>query len=241
MSALMKTTRTQSSVVIVSLCMFIFAGQSHAQKLNLQSLIKETQQTSSEPNTLTLIWWIPEQFWQASLGQDPTLTAPQIDQFLKTLRPYTVVAIVDGRVGAFGGVNYKKEDEIRASVTLKYVNGLSHAPLAESAIDADTKNLLQFMKPVLANMLGPVGQNTNFVLFPSKTEDGRTVVDASREGSLHIVLSGKEYRYRLPLASLLPPKYDSQTGESFPGNYYYNPFTGTKLVTDAPKSLPAAK
>src|SRR5262249_51801919 len=146
MSALMKTTKTQSAVVLVSLCMFIFVGRSQAeQKLDLQSIIKETQRTSSEPNAVTLIWWIPEQFWQVSLGQNPALTAAQTDQFLKMLRPYTVVAIVDGRVGPFAGVSYKTQDEIRASVTLKDVNGLSYAPLAESTIDPDTRNLLQMM------------------------------------------------------------------------------------------------
>ena len=33
----------------------------------------------------------------------------------------------------------------------------------------------------------------------------------------------------IPLGSLLPPKYDSETGEKFPGNYNYNPFTGIRL------------
>ena len=31
--------------------------------------------------------------------------------------------------------------------------------------------------------------------------------------------------------SLLPPKFDQDTGEKFPGNYLFNPYTGRKLAT----------
>ena len=41
-------------------------------------------------------------------------------------------------------------------------------------------------------------------------------------------------RYRLPLGSLFPPAVDPKTGESFPGNYHFNPFTGDKLTPSAP-------
>lgn len=33
---------------------------------------------------------------------------------------------------------------------------------------------------------------------------------------------GVAVRYRLPLASLLPPAIDEKTGESFPGNYQFS-------------------
>jgi hypothetical protein len=37
-------------------------------------------------------------------------------------------------------------------------------------------------------------------------------------------------RYRLPIGSILPPALDPKTGESFPGSYHFNPYTGGKLV-----------
>lgn len=40
-------------------------------------------------------------------------------------------------------------------------------------------------------------------------------------------------RYHLPLGSVLPAVVDPRTGDSFPGNYHFNPFTGEKL-TPAP-------
>jgi hypothetical protein len=49
-----------------------------------------------------------------------------------------------------------------------------------------------------------------------------------------VVLAGTEFKFRLPLGSLLPPKFDPNTHEKFPGNYIYSPYTGSKLVNDVP-------
>jgi hypothetical protein len=42
-------------------------------------------------------------------------------------------------------------------------------------------------------------------------------------------LYDQTYRWRTPLGSLLPVKVDAKTGEEFPGNYSFNPYTGEKL------------
>jgi hypothetical protein len=143
-----------------------------------------------------------------------------------------VVAIVDGRIGAFGGVTYRSEEAVRTSVTIKDATGLSYAPLSESAVDADIRNLFQMLKPVITNMLGPMGQNIHFILFNSKRKDGQLVADPQSEGTFYIVVAEKEFLYRLPLGSVLPAKYDPGTRERFPGNYNYNPFTGSKLTAE---------
>jgi hypothetical protein len=182
---------------------------------------------------MTLVWWFPNQFWQASMTQNPTVTKAQVDQLIETIRPYMMIAVVDGRIGPFGGVTFKSEEVIRTSITLKDATGWSYTPLSESAVDPDTKNLLQIFKPLIVNMLGSMGQNMHFILFQSKSKDGRSIADPTREGMFHIVVAEKEFTYRLPLGSVLPPKYDPKTGERFPGNYNYNPFTGSNLVTES--------
>jgi hypothetical protein len=221
------------SAVIIGLSMLILTGQSYGQgNIDVQTLIRETQKTSQAPNEMTLVWWLPEQFWQASLGRDPNATKAQVDQLLNTIRPYTMIAVVDGRVGAFGGVTYRSEEAIRTSVTIRDAKGVSYAPLSESAVDPNMKNLLQMLKPVIVNMLGPMGQNMHFLLFQSRSKDGRLVADPTSEGILSVLFAGREFKYRLPLGSVLPPKYDPRTEERFPGNYNYNPFTGSKLITE---------
>ena len=52
---------------------------------------------------------------------------------------------------------------------------------------------------------------------------------------LEVTVAEKVFRYRLPLGSVLPPRFDPNTEETFPGNYNYSPFTGAKLTTHLPK------
>jgi len=229
-----KSRRTSWLILTVGFSMLFLAGQAHAQeRIDVQALVRETQITSEAPNELTMIWWLPEQFWQASLRQS-NLKSDQVDEFLKVVRRYTLIAVVDGRVGPLGGASFSPEEAVRTNVTLKDATGVSYAPLGESSIDPDMKNLVQLMKPVVANLAGPVGQNMHFVLFPSKSDDGRLVANPGSTGALWVIVGGKEFKYRLPLGSILPPKYDPGTGEKFPGNYTFNPFTGTKLGTESP-------
>jgi len=63
---------------------------------------------------------------------------------------------------------------------------------------------------------------------------GQPIADPKRDGSLTVHLNDIALRYRLPLGSVLPPSLDLKTGESFPGNYHFNPYTGGKLVPRPP-------
>lgn len=226
--------RVTFTLIIGFFFLSIPAHSNVRENIDLRALIKETQKMAQEPDKMTLAWWIPEQFWQASLEQNPNITKEQTDQILKTIRPYIMITVVDGQVGAFGGVTYKSAETVRNSVKLKDTQGRSYAPLNESEIDADTKNMLQMLKPVMVNMLGQMGENMHFILFQRKDKDGKPIADATKKGSFKVIVGSKEFEYRLPLGSVLPPKYDPETGEKFPGNYNYNPFTGRKLVMGKP-------
>ena len=168
------------------------------------------------------------------MAQNATLSDDQVEKVVTLVHPYTLVVVADGHMGPLGGVTWKDEPTVRASITLKDAKGSTYAPLAESKLSADAKNLLQIMKPMIANMMGPMGQNMWFVAFPGTNADGQPFADPTKEGLLTVSLDDREFKFPLPLASLLPAKYDSSTGEKFPGNYNYNPITGSKLVTTKP-------
>jgi len=94
-------------------------------KVDLTALTQETQKISQKADEMTLIWWIPEEFWQISFAQDPTATEAQSEEFIKILHPYTLIAVVDGKVGSFGGVTYRSEADIRPILTLEIARGLT--------------------------------------------------------------------------------------------------------------------
>lgn len=202
--------------------------------IDMHAVVQETQQMSQGSGDMTLVWWLPEQFWEASMAQNPDVSRAQVDEFVKTVRPYTMIAVVDGQIGAFAGVTYKSDQVIRSTVFLRDAQGESYAPIAESAINPDTRNLLQMLKPVIANMLGPMGENMHFLLFPAVDKQGRPLADPTKAGAFQVAVGEKTFSYRLPLGSVLPPKFDPGTRERFPGNYNFNPYTGGKLTVTPP-------
>lgn len=72
------------SALIIGFCMLILAGQSYGQgNIDLRAIVYETQKMSQPPE-MTLVWWLPEQSWQASPGQDPTTTKAKSISFLRS-------------------------------------------------------------------------------------------------------------------------------------------------------------
>ncbi|MHC4200585.1 MAG: hypothetical protein ACYSU0_11385, partial [Planctomycetota bacterium] len=155
-------------------------------KVNLASLVRETQKMSPKPDEITLAWWIPVEYWEASLSQNPLMGPEQVAQFTKVVRPYTTVVIVEGTVGPFGGMRFMSEAEVRARVKLRDRDGETYAPIAPDKLSPDLSSLLSIMKPMLASALGPLGRNMHFLVFPAEDKKGRPIADAKREGSFSV-------------------------------------------------------
>jgi hypothetical protein len=90
------------------------------------------------------------------------------------------------------------------------------------------------MKPVLANLVGQIGSGFELLAFEGRTADGKRIVDPVSEQRFSIQVGAHAFDWRLPLGSLLPPMHDPMTGEVFPGNYRFSPYTGTALKPKAP-------
>ena len=78
-------------------------------------------------------------------------------------------------------------------------------------------------------MLGPMGQNVHFYAFSATDNAGNRIADARKEETFSVTLTGREYKWRLPLGSLLPPKKCPLDGEILNGAYKYCPWHGAKL------------
>ena len=209
---------------VVSVCSLVVA-----EGIDVTALTQETQRVSQKPDEMTLVWWIPEEFWAASFAQTPDMTAAQTEEFLKVVRPYTMMAVVDGTMGAFGGITYKSEEYIRTNTRLVDAQGKLYPPHKADQVDADTKNMLQMIKPMLANMLGPMGQNMHFLLFPAKTEEGVRIANAKKKGRFAVKLGDRQFKWRLPLDALLPAKTCTGCSEQCKGSWNFCPWCGTKL------------
>lgn len=197
--------------------------------IRLDQLARDTQRTDISDDTLELVWLIPQRYWEASAAQQPTLSDEDRNRFLGQLDGYLLLASVRGEVGIAGIDQFASADVVRDGLRIVDAAGTSHAPLAPEQVPAPLKNLLSVLRPVMANMIGPMGDNMHFVVFASRDAKGRPLFDPLSEGRIQVITSRRTYPFRTPLGSVLPPRLDASTGESFPGDYHYNPYTGGAL------------
>ena len=195
----------------------------------LTSLIKETQKLTTDSGSLVLVWWIPHQYWEESTKNNPAINDILKQDVLKAVQEYTVIGVIDAKKEGLGGLSFTPADEILKTAELTDSAGKTVLPIADSDLNPSVQNLLSAMKPLFANLMGRIGQNMSFVVFPGKDSDGNTVADAQGEGHLAFTENGHSFAWRLPLASLLPEKICPKCGEHLPGSYKFCPYDGTKL------------
>lgn len=220
--------RVQSALLAIFFC-FVFSSAGQENKLDLQALVRDTQKMVHEEHQLTLVWWIPDEFWRATLSANPDMSASGIERVVKTVHAYTLVAVMKGTLGSFGAMTYEREQTIRSELAILDSSGKQYKPLDEADVGPDLQNLLTMMKPILGNMMGPMGKNIDFYTFPANTSDGKPFANPKKDGNFTVQLGEQKFQWRLPLGSLLPPKICPQCGEKLSGAYKFCPFDGTAL------------
>lgn len=196
---------------------------------DMNALVNDTQRLHQDGPRLTLVWWIPDEYWEASAKGSSQSSPQQLKQLLSVVERYVIFAIVDGELGNLGSVKTRSLDAIIGTIQLVAPGGTRFPPLGEDQLSGDLRTFFQVMKPLLANMLGQVGKGLEFVAFDGRGPGGGRLLDPRREESFSVIYDGRRHEWRLPLGSLLPPAMDAKTGERFPGNYRFNPYTGDRL------------
>jgi hypothetical protein len=199
-----------------------------AKAVDVQKLVKETQQISQTANRLTFVWWVPTEFWRQSLQSNPQITEERASRLTALLDEYSVFVVVVTDIGPMAGMSPVDRASIAANTEFRIDNRI--IPLLDNNdISADAQNFVGMMKPVFSNMLGQFGKGMEFYIYPNH-KNGKKLLDPVENGQFSYTVFGKRFDWRLPLGSCLPPRIDPKTGEEFPGNYIFNPYTGDKLV-----------
>ncbi|MGV3725051.1 MAG: hypothetical protein ACO1SX_29475 [Actinomycetota bacterium] len=206
-----------------------------SQGLDLNALISDTQKQSTDPGRMTLVWWFPEEFWRTALRDNKEVTPEQVEEFVDVMRPYTLMVVADGLVQDDGRINYTPEAQLRASLRMRGFDGVNQPPIAAAKIGEGPQIVVDVIKPILTNMLGPMGENMRFFFFPGAGKDGKRLADTRSSGQLSLCIGPREYRWRLPLGSIIPPKQCPTCTEFYSGAFKFCPLDGVKLPnTEAP-------
>ncbi|MGE3109992.1 MAG: hypothetical protein AB7G11_06585 [Phycisphaerales bacterium] len=200
----------------------------------------ETQKDLPGKDSLGFVWWIPHEFWRASLAQEQGITPEMIDGLVDSLSNYTIVMVVDGTMDADGGPSFVAESALRDALTLVDPKGTVHSPLDNSKINATTRAMFNQMKPLLAASAGEMGRSMHVFYFPGKHEDGSPVVDPRSDGMLQVKVNERAVKFRLPLGSLMPEKVCPTCAESLNGAWKFCPWDGAALKPAPAPDAPAA-
>jgi hypothetical protein len=212
------------ATVVLMICPFLCHGA------DIQKIVADTQRMSNQPNNVTMVWWIPGEFWEIALKDNPRITAAQRAEFIKALEGYLIFAVASLDIGTFGGMTPKSRETILQKTEL-IIENKKRTPLTDSAISSDASNFISIMKPMMAKMLGQFGDGMEFIVYSNDGTES-SIISASKKGSFSYVAFAARYEWKLPLVSLLSPKIDPKTKQSFPGDYIFNPYTGEKLLPE---------
>ncbi len=159
-------------IILISLLFAVgFCSEAQAQlkapeEVKLDAFLSEVEYSSDNPDAVELVFWLPLAFWEVSVAQDETLRQEDYLAIADMVSEYNLFAVVKGNIGYFGGVTYETVDAILKDFSVTY-QGSPLTAISQDALSADLKSFANLMQPMMASMLGPLGENMHFIFMES--------------------------------------------------------------------------
>ena len=217
------------AVVTVLGSLAVAPPSSGSPPIDVERLISETQKQTADPNRLTSVWWLPEEFWQSIFSEDETMPEEAVEEILAVVRPYALFGIFDGTLGPLGGATFTDPETLREFIVLVDKHGQRYPPLEPEKISPDARNLAMMMQPLLAGILGPTGESVGFFFFPAVVGDSEPIASATAKGGFRVEVGDQVFEWKTPLGSVLPPKTCPVDREQMSGLWTYCPWHGKEL------------
>lgn len=197
---------------------------------NLGDILQDLQKIRSSDTHFYLLIWMPPAFWAKALQSNgENLDSKANRKLLALFDSYNVVVSMKTTQDIADQDEYASQEELRKSLRLVGDDGKGYAPLDDKRLGNEIKLITAMLATVLRQIDEKNADQMHILVYPGKDDGGKRFANATSDGSLRFDIDGQRFVYRLPLGSLLKPRIDPVSGESFPGNYGYNPYTGVKL------------
>jgi hypothetical protein len=198
--------------------------------VDIEEFVGQTQRTLPDTDKLSLIWWIPVEYWKIVLESDASVRQEEKEEMYRILSQYEIIAIADGILGPFGNPRFATENELIKSLRVT-CEGKTYKPI----MDVQTEHkemgyLLNVLKPVISNMIGAVGEGMHFFVFKAHDERGKRIFDPTGENDFVVSYDEEDVLVKLPLSSLLEKIPCPEDGEMLSGDFLYCPYHGNKLT-----------
>lgn len=216
-------------VILFGLIAFVASAQTDPQ-VDISEFTRETQQWSKTENNNTLVWWIPFEYWRIATRGNAAVTEEGIKQIEDAFSPYVLVCAADLKTSTLGTFSPADEADVRSRLSIIDKNGKKYTPLEEDEVSSEAWTLAGYMKPVLGQALGQIGKGMHFFFFKVQDDKGENLIQATKDGSFTVKLDGRnDFKWTLPVPTLLPPKYCPVDKEKMKGHWKFCPHHGNKL------------
>jgi len=206
-------------------------------EVSSQQLVRETQQVSSEDNQITLVWWVPVEFWKATILRTSPKSTYIAGQYDKAFKDLVMIGVVNGQLKPPDATAFDARDAVAARVRAYYVDdkGVSRELAPALTPPGDAKAIIEGTKPMLKSMLGDMGANFHLLLFNKNTAEQRLEVSPYARGLVRVTLAGTEtqkeraFEFEAPLNSLFVPRL-CPNGKPADVSWKVCPWDGSKLA-----------
>ncbi len=162
------------------------------------SIYDELGRTCSDPQRMSLVLWMPQELFEEMSQMFPD---GALEELQETLKGFSMVAAVDGRVTPLGRIVYRSDATIRQDLAI-VKDGRRYRPIPADEAPEGLRFLQQMMQQAWASMMGELGSNMRLYLFPVE-------LDAAAQGEFFVRLGGTDskeelFRYETPLRGVVP-------------------------------------
>ncbi|HCS21775.1 MAG TPA: hypothetical protein DIW47_14660 [Bacteroidetes bacterium] len=197
-------------------------------QIDLAAFVRQTQIMKNSGNHIKLTWWIPTDYWEIALKDNPDVSPSQVSAIVSALEDYVLVCAANLESDGSGSLKKTSEADLRKGLSLLDENGKKYLPLEEDDIDAGALAIAGSVKPMFSKMLGDVGKGMHLYFFKVQS-GGKNLIHAGEKGNFTIVHSETEFKWELPLPILMPAKICPVDQAEMQGNWNYCPIHGNKL------------
>jgi len=206
--------------------------------IDTDAFTRDTQVSPSGTGNkhVALIWWMPLEFWQATLAKDTKGSETGKAAMLNALSGVSIVAVVQADISSLGAFDYYSRDEIQKHMVVSFTDadGKQVRLRLQDPIGADLQVVLGIMKPILGAAMGNLGNNLNFFVFVDRRTDKQRLLDPYKKGLIAFQLAKRNDEplsgsIELPLDSLFVPR-KCPNGKDANVSWNFCPWDGTPLA-----------
>jgi hypothetical protein len=205
--------------------------------VDTDALTAETQVTppGTGDNHVALVWWIPNEFWEAILIKNSTLDDVSKKTMLDAILGVSLLAIVQADITELGAFKYYSKDEIEQNMLISFTDpeGNKQSLTPMKTIDPDLEVILGVFTPILGAAMGNLGNNMHFYVLNDNSETSARLLNPFHEGRINVQLTKRNKdqmiaSIEMPLNSLYVPR-KCPNGKDAHISWNYCPWTGEPL------------